>query len=639
MPPKKSSTTKKTKSSQSIKYDDTTCEDVIIERQIKPFTIFFDTDENITDIIKQNKDLANNNIDTNILWVEKYRPHTLDEYMIDKKQLDIIDNWISNFIKKMRSNYEISKINRINKVREKYCQSNNGQDIEKNTIEPSKYNKLSNKSSNKSPKSNISSSTSTSSISTTCINEIDNEDDEEIKPFLILHGPPGTGKTTLANLLLDKYNLSKYEINASDARNKSSINELFGRLTPYDATVDKFTGIIMDEVDGMTSGDNGGITELINIATKKQLIKSISINSKTKNNITVSKSIITPRYNYPIICTCNNIKDAKIQNLLKMAMVINIGYPTRENTTKLLNRICDNEKLNNIITKIDIENILNSPISRDYRQIIWSLNSLSIDRKNAANDIVNDTVNNMDDSTIVNIDDSDMSLNGTDAGIRAYKYGDTSLERLYNLSKINIDNSKKITMDDIYISASSDPITFYLHLYYNIPEIMMNIQIAKKVRTRNAMYEDLKRIGDMYESLTFADELQNYGRNGLNGMNRWDLPNYGDYIYSNKIIREIQKYNKGKTSEFRLQHHILYNMTRQDFVRNYKLYVNNFNMTMTIDTIQLYYLIKSKIDSVKKLNNITLHQSNKAFWNNNIKIDEGYQKIITKIDNIFPEDI
>ena len=609
MPPKKSpkKASKLTSSKSSAKSQDVIADDVVIERQKNPYTITFDTDDNITNIIKQNKDLANINADKNILWVEKYRPHNLDEYMIDNSKLDSINEWITGFIHKMRTNHEKSRINRMNKAREKYYQSI-GKEF-----------------------TNVNTDTDT--------NTDENADEySDIKPFLLLHGPPGTGKTTLANLLLDKYNLSRFEINASDARNKSSISELFSRLTPYDATVDKFTGIIMDEVDGMTTGDNGGITELINIATKKQTIKATSINSKTKNNITVSKSVITPKYNYPIICTCNNIKDAKIQNLLKNALVINIGYPTRDNAHKLLKRICKSEKLNNIITSVDIDNILNSPVSRDYRQIIWALNTLSVGKCNNSTTGNNSTTNNTTDEMIDINSLSTCENMGTDAGIRAFKYGDTSLERIYNLAKANPETAKKISIDDIFISASADPITFYLHLYYNIPEIMLNIQLAKKVKTRNAMFEDLKRVGNMYENLTFADEIQNYGRNGMNGMNRWDLPSYGDYIYSNKIIRDIQKYNEGKTDEFRLQHHVLYNMTRQEFVRNYKLYTGNFNMTMTIDAIQLYYLIKSKIDAVKKLNNITLHQSNKSFWSNNIKIDEGYQKIISKIDSIFPED-
>ena len=36
-----------------------------------------------------------------------------------------------------------------------------------------------------------------------------------------------------------------------------------------------------------------------------------------------------------------------ITALLKNALVINIGYPTRDNAHKLLKRICKSEKLNN----------------------------------------------------------------------------------------------------------------------------------------------------------------------------------------------------------------------------------------------------------------------------------------------------
>jgi hypothetical protein len=213
---------------------------------------------------------------------------------------------------------------------------------------------------------------------------------------------------------------------------------------------------------------------------------------------------------------------------------------------------------------------------------------------------------------------------------------------VYNFSKYNPD----YTLDDIYIGASSDPLTFYMLTYNNIPEIMSNIQIARKVRTKSDMLNDLKKVSDMYEKLTFVDSVRNYNPS------RWELP-YADYVYAGGIFREIQEYNRSPTlvsnkpsqnkslsltGQFQLQHHAYYNMMLQENIRMFKLFAGNYNIVQTMNTVQMYYIIKAKIEAIRKLNNASIHQTNKSFWSNNIKIDDAYQKIINKIDDIFPED-
>ena len=63
----------------------------------------------------------------------------------------------------------------------------------------------------------------------------------------------------------------------------------------------KFVGIIMDEVDGMSSGDKGGISELISFINPN---KGKRKKDKKKLN-----------YQNPIICICNDEKDKKIKDL------------------------------------------------------------------------------------------------------------------------------------------------------------------------------------------------------------------------------------------------------------------------------------------------------------------------------------
>ena len=90
----------------------------------------------------------------------------------------------------------------------------------------------------------------------------------------MISGPPGIGKTTTATLLCKLANYDIIELNASDKRNMSAVKEMlkdsvsaraFNCFKVNGQTVqkDRKKVIIMDEVDGMSSGDRGGIQELV----------------------------------------------------------------------------------------------------------------------------------------------------------------------------------------------------------------------------------------------------------------------------------------------------------------------------------------------------------------------------------------
>ena len=71
---------------------------------------------------------------------------------------------------------------------------------------------------------------------------------KEKKKAIIFHGLPGTGKSTLASMLPDHFNLSYHYTNASDERKKSQINTDLFRTTSLQS---EKSLIILDEVDGL----------------------------------------------------------------------------------------------------------------------------------------------------------------------------------------------------------------------------------------------------------------------------------------------------------------------------------------------------------------------------------------------------
>ena len=88
----------------------------------------------------------------------------------------------------------------------------------------------------------------------------------------------------------------------------------------------------------------------------------IGKNKKRKNN------------KFPIICTCNSIKNKKIQILLKHSLVIKIVNPTKEELTLLCEKIIQKENINIKSNLINI--IINN--SYDYRELINNLYQIHI---------------------------------------------------------------------------------------------------------------------------------------------------------------------------------------------------------------------------------------------------------------------
>lgn len=86
---------------------------------------------------------------------------------------------------------------------------------------------------------------------------------------LLLHGPPGVGKTALVHALANDLGLELFETNASDARTKSAVQDKLEQAAKQRSFTGKRKLILVDEVDGMGRSDSGGrkvITRLMDEA-------------------------------------------------------------------------------------------------------------------------------------------------------------------------------------------------------------------------------------------------------------------------------------------------------------------------------------------------------------------------------------
>ncbi len=111
------------------------------------------------------------------------------------------------------------------------------------------------------------------------------------KPLLLV-GPPGIGKTTMAFLVAKQFGYDMIGLNASDVRSKSRINEI---LTPVLGNVSVLGTpmIFVDEVDGLHGrGDYGGAAALVDILKEPTVPIVIAANDDTLEKMKNIKKVV-----------------------------------------------------------------------------------------------------------------------------------------------------------------------------------------------------------------------------------------------------------------------------------------------------------------------------------------------------------
>lgn len=164
----------------------------------------------------------------------------------------------------------------------------------------------------------------------------------QTKRGIYIYGGPGTGKTYFVKEILKKLDYDIILFDAGDFRNKTVI-ETITKHNMSDTNIlslfnkkSRKLAIIMDEIDGMNSGDKGGINSLIKLIRPKKTKK------QKKEDITM----------IPIICIGNYHIDKKIKEMMKVCVPVELKTPTSnqvENIIKLIMPKLDAHLMTNIV--------------------------------------------------------------------------------------------------------------------------------------------------------------------------------------------------------------------------------------------------------------------------------------------------
>ncbi len=142
--------------------------------------------------------------------------------------------------------------------------------------------------------------------------------DNQKSKSLLLHGPPGVGKTALVHAIANELDMEIFETNASDVRTKQALKDKVEQAVKQRSFTGKTKLILIDEVDGMSSTDRGGTSEINRIVKESR---------------------------FPVILTANDAYANGMQTLRRRSKVVEVNKVHTNSVNARLREIAEREGL------------------------------------------------------------------------------------------------------------------------------------------------------------------------------------------------------------------------------------------------------------------------------------------------------
>lgn len=175
---------------------------------------------------------------------------------------------------------------------------------------------------------------------------------------LFLYGPPGTGKTSSVHAFASEHGYDLLELNASDARNKSQLQEFLSKACGQASLFGTKKIILLDEVDGLSGMKDRGAATVIADYMKKSI--------------------------FPIVVTGSDVFDKKFAPMKKVSDLVEFAPLSSSDIVVLLQRIIDRESLS--ISSEDLRSIARHAAG-DVRAALNDLFTLAIVASSSVDDV------------------------------------------------------------------------------------------------------------------------------------------------------------------------------------------------------------------------------------------------------------
>ncbi|KAF8106505.1 hypothetical protein N665_0139s0094 [Sinapis alba] len=276
------------------------------------------------------------------LWVDKYSPSSFTELLSDEQTNREVLLWLKQWDASVFGSEIRSTTDEVLSALKRHSTPSHRQKSDSAFTRKNQFNRWSKESSSFPRNSDVGNSKATDN------DDLRNKKSKLIGPpeqkILLLCGPPGLGKTTLAHVAAKHCGYRVVEINASDERSAAAIEtRILDVVQMNSVTADSRPKcLVIDEIDGALGDGKGAVDVILKmvLAEKKHATGKENIdNGKTSSK----KERRTAPLSRPVICICNDLYAPALRPLRQIAKVHIFVQPTVSRVVNRLKYICNME--------------------------------------------------------------------------------------------------------------------------------------------------------------------------------------------------------------------------------------------------------------------------------------------------------